>query len=54
MHLEDSLSKQPCLDDCWFFLAKLSQLFDGFLTFPETMRLIVDILDLIHFRNRKE
>ena len=51
MYLPDSLSRQPFLEDCWFFLAKFSQFSDGFLTFPKMIRLIVDILKLIHFGN---
>ena len=51
MYLPDSLPRQPFLGDCWFFLAKLSQLLNGFLTFPEMNRFIVNILELIHFGN---
>ena len=51
MHLPDSLPRQPFLDDCWFFFAKLSQLLDSFLAFPKVIRLVVDILELIHFGN---
>ena len=51
MYLPDSLSRPPFLDDCWFFLPKLSQFCDGFLTFPKIIRLIVDILKLIYFAN---
>ena len=48
MYLPDSLSRQPFLDDCWFFLTKLSQFSNGFLTFPKMIRLVVK-LELIHF-----
>ena len=51
MYLLDSLPRQPFLDNCWFFLAKLLQLLDGFLAFPKMIRLIVDIFKLIHFGN---
>ena len=49
MYLSDSLSRQPFRDDCWFFLTKLSQFPNGFLTFPKMIRLVVNILELIHF-----
>ena len=51
MYLPDSLPKQLFLDDCRLFLAKLSQLLDGFLAFSKMIRLIVNILELIHFGN---
>ena len=51
MYLPDSLSRQPFLDDFWLFLAKFSQFSDSFLAFPKMIRLIVDILELIHFGN---
>ena len=52
MYLPDSLSRQPFLDDCWFVLTKLLQFSDDFMTFPKMNRLIVDILELIHFGSR--
>ena len=51
MYLPDSLSRQPSLDDCWVFLTKLPQFSDGVLAFPKMIRLIEDILKLIHFDN---
>ena len=38
MYLPDSLQRQA-----------LSQLLDGFLTFPKMIRLVADILELIQF-----
>ena len=51
MHLPDSLLRQSFLDDFWLFFTKFLQLFDGFLTFPKMIRLIVYIFELIHFGN---
>ena len=51
MYLPDRSSRQPLLDDSWFFLTKLSQFSSGFLAFPKMIRQVVDILELIHFGN---
>ena len=49
MYLPNSLPRQPFLDDCWVFLAKLLQISDGFLAFPKMIRLVVNILEFFKY-----
>ena len=51
MYLSKGLFQQPLLDDLRLLLVKLSQLLDTFLSFPQVTRLIVDALELLHFKD---
>ena len=46
MYLPECLSRLPLFNDFRFFFAVFSQLLDGFLTFPNMIRLVEN---LIHF-----
>ena len=54
MHLPNSSSRQPFLNQLLFFLAKLSQLLYGFPAFPKMIRLVVYTLKVIHFGNTQD